>query len=59
MKLARDTHLVVATVGEGLTLGRYYGPEFGKAMPVAVGNPIFVDVDGDGFKPSGDLLGLK
>ncbi|MEY4179475.1 MAG: hypothetical protein RLY70_3049 [Planctomycetota bacterium] len=59
MKLARDTHLVVATAGEGLTLGRYYGPEFGKAMPVAVGNPIFVDVDGDGFKPNGDLLGLK
>lgn len=57
--LARDTHLVVATAGEGLTLGRFYGPEFGKTMPVAVGNPIFVDVDGDGFKPNGDLLGLK
>jgi hypothetical protein len=59
LTLASDTHLVVATAGEGLSLGRYYGPEAGKTMPVAVGNPIFVDVGGDGFKPNGDLLGLK
>jgi len=26
---------------------------------VAVSNPIFVDVDGDGFAPNGDLLGVE
>lgn len=55
----QDTHLIVATAGEGLTLGRFYGPQFGSAMPVAVSNPIFIDVDGDGFKPNGDMLDLK
>lgn len=59
LTLAADTHLVVATAGEGLTIGRYYGPDHEKTMPVAVGNPIFVDVGGDGFKPNGDLLDLK
>ena len=34
------------------------GAGHGKDMPVAVGNPIFVDVDGGGFKPNGDMLGL-
>jgi len=46
-----------AVAGEGLTLGRVYGPDRGQVMPVAVANPIFVDVDGDGFQPNGDLLG--
>jgi hypothetical protein len=27
-------------------------------MPFAVSNPIFVDVDGGGFKPNGDDLGV-
>jgi hypothetical protein len=51
-----DSHVIVAAAGEGLKLGRVYGPERGEAMPVAVSNPIFVDVDGNGFKPNGDLL---
>ena len=52
-----DTHIIVATIGEGLTLGPVMGPNYGgKLPPVAVANPIFVDVDGDGFKPNGDLL---
>ena len=45
-----------AVAGEGLTLGRVYGPDRGQVMPVAVANPIFIDVDGDGFQPNGDLL---
>jgi hypothetical protein len=32
------------------------GPEHGEDMPVAVSNPIFVDVNGNGFEPNGDLL---
>ncbi len=52
-----DTHVIVATIGEGLELGPVMGPNFpGKLPPVAVANPIFVDVDGGGFKPNGDLL---
>jgi hypothetical protein len=26
-------------------------------MPIAVSNPIYVDVDGGGFKPNADTLG--
>lgn len=58
LSLDRDAHLVVATIGEGLGLGRVVGPNFAKTPPVAVTNPIFVDVDGDGFKPNGDLLDI-
>ena len=43
---------------EGGVLGRVYGPDSGVAMPVAVANPIFVDVDGGGFRANGDDLGL-
>ena len=48
----------LAAAGEGLQLGRVMGPRFGELMPVAVTNPIFVDVDGNGFQASGDLLDL-
>ncbi len=54
----RDAHLVVACAGEGKELGPVMGPDHGKDMPCAVGNPIFVDVDGGGFEPNGDMLGL-
>ena len=57
--LDKDTHLIVAAAGEGLTIGRYYGPQFGSMMPIAVSNPIFIDVAGDGFQPNGDQLDLK
>lgn len=56
--LKEDTHLIVATIGEGLKLGDVMGSEFGKNPPVAVANPIYVDIDGNGFKPNGDDLGI-
>ncbi|MGD9720900.1 MAG: CehA/McbA family metallohydrolase [Pirellulales bacterium] len=56
--LATDAHLVVACVGEGNKLGPVMGPDHADDMPAAVSNPIFVDVDGNGFKPNGDMLGL-
>ena len=56
--LAEDAHLIVATAGEGLKLGPVMGPSAGSVMPVAVTNPIFVDVDGKGFQPNGDQLGI-
>lgn len=56
LKLAEDAHIIVAAIGEGLQLGRVSGPRWGEKPPVAVSNPIFVDIDGDGFKANGDLL---
>lgn len=53
-----DTHLVVATIGEGLKLGPVMGPTSGELPPVAVTNPIFLDYDGAGFKANGDDLGI-
>ncbi len=48
--LESDAHLVVACAGEGKDLGALYGPDHNKEMPTAVGNPIFVDVDGEGVQ---------
>jgi hypothetical protein len=57
VKIAADTHVIVATIGEGLTLGPVMGPNYGgKLPPVAVSNPIWIDVDDQGFTPNGDLL---
>jgi hypothetical protein len=68
VNLASDAHLVVAVAGEGLQLGIVYGPlpvgdeqsygSSGADMPVAVANPIYIDVNGDGFKSNGDRLDL-
>ena len=58
VKLESDAHLVVAACGEGQKLGIVYGEAAGAAMPTVVANPIFVDVDGDGFEPNGDDLGI-
>ena len=56
--LTEDSHLIVATIGDESKLGPVMGPERGDDKPVALSNPIFVDVDGGGFKSNGDLLGL-
>ena len=48
---------IVATIGESSRLGPVMGPEHANDRPVAVTNPIFVDVDGGGFKANGDPLG--
>ncbi len=56
LELQRDTHVIVVAAGEGLQLGPVMGEARGKTMPIAVSNPIFVDVDGGGFSPNGDQL---
>jgi hypothetical protein len=56
LALSSDAHIIVACAGEGLELGPVMGTGPGKAMPVAVSNPIFVDVDGEGFQANGDQL---
>ncbi|RMF43405.1 MAG: hypothetical protein D6753_05230, partial [Planctomycetota bacterium] len=57
--LKEDTHVIVAAIGEGLKLGPVMGPERSELPPVAVSNPIFIDVDDEnGFQPNGDDLGV-
>lgn len=58
LTLDHDAHLIVATIGEGITMERIMGQQFGQRPPIAVSNPIYVDVDGNGFQPNGDELGL-
>ena len=57
-EMKQDTHIIVATIGEGLKLGPVMGDASGKLPPVAVSNPIFVDTNGSGFQANGDDLGV-
>jgi len=59
IRFEQDTHVIVVAVGEHSALGRVMGPDHEEDQPVAVSNPIFVDVDGDGFAPNGDELGVQ
>lgn len=56
LSLERDAHLVVITGHPGLNLARVFGPVEGNMPPAAISNPIFVDVDGQGFQPNRDTL---
>lgn len=53
--LPADAHIIVAAGNLGGHLGRIMGSH-ADTMPVAVSNPIFVDVDGGGFTPNRDDL---
>jgi hypothetical protein len=57
LELNRDTHVIVAAIAESSTLGPVMGPDHAADIPIAVSNPIFVDVDGNGFRANGDTLG--
>ena len=56
--LQQDAHLIVVAIGEEskIELGWGLNP-YGEMHPVAYTNPIFVDVDRDGFEGNGDTLG--
>ena len=56
LELKGDAHLVVVTGNSGGKLGAVYGTTFGNSEPTAITNPIFVDVDGNGFTPNKDML---
>lgn len=56
IKLTSDAHIIVVAAGEHAEIGPFNG-NYGRQAPTAVSNPIFVDVDGGGFKANGDLLG--
>jgi hypothetical protein len=56
--LQEDAHLIVVATGEKQTMKKGYGTsDWGKMRPMAYNNPIYVDVDGNGWKPNGDNLG--
>jgi hypothetical protein len=57
LALDKDAHVIVVAIGEDSVLGEVMGPQWGRQHPVAISNPIFVDVDGGGFKANGDPLG--
>jgi hypothetical protein len=57
LSLTRDAHVIVVALGEEKPLGEVMGPMWGRQLPAAISNPIFVDVDGGGFKANGDTLG--
>ncbi|MFO1063715.1 MAG: CehA/McbA family metallohydrolase [Pirellulales bacterium] len=57
-ELTSDAHIIVATIGEGLKLTEIMGPDRKDMPPTAVANPIYLDVDGNGFQPNRDNLGV-
>lgn len=56
LTLTEDSHLIVATVGEEFTMENEMGGRYGRRAPMAVSNPIFVDLDGKGFQHNSDKL---
>jgi hypothetical protein len=54
--LKTDAHVIVAVTNQHGRLGPVMGPDHADDRPVAFSNPIFVDVDGGGFRPNGDQL---
>ena len=59
INLSQDAHLIVIAYGSDSDLKIGYGSS-GQAgiRPCAYNNPIFVDINGDGFTPNGDTLGF-
>jgi len=57
LKLGRDAHVIVAAGADKSTLGIVHGPVWGEHRPAAFINPVFVDIDGNGFEPNKDTLG--
>ena len=55
--LSEDAHLIVVAINENKDLSLGYGTsDQAKLHACAYNNPIFVDVDGGGFKANGDML---
>jgi hypothetical protein len=57
LKLTADAHIIVIAAGQSFHIGPYEGT-YAQQPPTAVSNPIFVDVDGNGFIPNKDTLGV-
>lgn len=60
VKLDNDAHLIVVALSENGNLLTGYGTsDQAKLRPMAYHAPIYVDVDGNGFKANGDTLGYE
>jgi hypothetical protein len=58
--LQQDAHLIVVAEHRTLTLEKGFGTsDQARLRPVAYNNPIYVDIDGNGFQPNGDTLGFE
>ena len=58
VRLQQDAHLIVVATGEQADLKKLWGRNpYGNMHPIAYTNPIFVDVDRNGFHANGDTLG--
>lgn len=58
LSLQEDAHLIVVATSEKSDLSKGWGRSWEAAMhPLAYSNPIYVDVDHNGFKANGDTLG--
>ena len=57
--LSEDAHIIVVAIGENHTLKTGFGSSSqSNNKPVAYNNPIYIDVDGNGFEPNYDTLGF-
>ena len=55
--LSEDSHIIVVAYGENHDLKTGFGTSPQSAnKPCAYNNPIFIDIDGNGFRPNGDNL---
>jgi hypothetical protein len=57
LELKGDTHLIVVAGAPDKKLGPVQGPQWGEQHPTAMSNPIYIDVDGNGFAANQDTLG--
>ncbi|MFY9251878.1 MAG: CehA/McbA family metallohydrolase [Fuerstiella sp.] len=55
--LTEDSHLIVVTGHQTTPLGDVAGPQ-GSQLPAALTNPVFVDIDDNGFQSNKDTLGF-
>jgi hypothetical protein len=59
IQMDEDSHLIVVAYGENFNLEGGFGTSSQSSIhPCAYNNPIFVDIDGGGFKANGDNLGF-
>jgi hypothetical protein len=60
LDLSEDAHIIVVAIGEKSSLIGGFGTSAQSAIqPCAYNNPIFIDVNGNGFEPNRDTLGFE